>query len=422
MATTNTTVEMGGIFKQVYGDAVQRAYPNGVRLIKDIKFDKANQIGAAYNIPVVLTHENGFTLKASGSTDAFDILDPAVGVSKNATVDAAQIVLSSELNYEAAAKAASAGKRAFVKATSHVVRNMTDSHKKMLEVQALYGQQDIGVVGTDSGSGVYKISAATWAPGIWAGLENGRLDALKSDLTTPEATNGPFPNAAVTSVDMTARTVTFASDSTDVVAGYRFFFENACAPSATPTFNENLGIHKALTTSGSVFGISNSTYNLWKPASTNAGGQLQFDHIQETAARIAEKGGINGKLKCYVSNLTWIDLLGDQAALRRYDGGEGKSGAYVSGAEEIVFHTATGPVSIVPSIYVKRGFAYMLDTGCWSRIGSWDFGFGDPISGEIFHRLESKAGVDLRSYSAVSVFCRSLGRNGIITGIVNSAS
>lgn len=418
MATTNTLAEMAGIFKEVYGDAVQYAYPNGVRLIKDIKFDKANQIGAGYNIPVVLTHENGFTLRKASTNSAFTIADPAVGVSQNATVDAAQVVLSSELNYEAAAKAASAGKRAFVKATSHVVRNMTDSHKKMLEVQALYGQQDIGVVATDSGA-TQVISAATWAPGIWAGLENARLDIFDTTLATERTGNG-FPGEAVASVDMSARSVTFDTDPVST-AGDRIFFEDAYAVSGT-VFNENLGIHKALTTSGAVFGINNSTYNLWKPASTAAGGQLLFDHIQETAARIAEKGGINGKLKCYVSNLTWIDLLGDQAALRRYDGAEGKSGAYVSGAEEIVFHTATGPVSIVPSIYVKRGFAYMLDTGCWSRIGSWDFGFGDPVSGEIFHRLESKAGVDLRSYSACSVFCRQMGRNGIITGIVNSSS
>lgn len=415
MATVNTVLTMEGIFKRRYADKVKYAYPNGIRFTKDIPFDNSKSLGDTFRQPVVLQHENGFTL-AAPEAGAFSILDPVVGVSKDANIRGYQIVLSSELDYEAASAAAQAGDRAFVKATKHVVKNMTDSHRKMLEVQALYGQQDIGVIATDNGSGSFTISAATWSPGIYSGLEGARLDVLTSTLATED-----FGSGVVSTVDLTARKVVFTADDADVGAGDRIFFEDAVAAAATPTFRENLGIHKALTTSGSVFGISNSTYNLWKPASVAAGGQLLFDHVQELAARVAEKGGMDGRLKMYVSNLTWIDLLGDQAALRRYDG-DGSTSAYHTGAQAIVFHTATGPIEIVPSIYVKRGFAYLLELGSWSRIGTQDFKFGDPIDGNVFHRLESKAGADMRSYSNVSVFCDSLGRNGIITGIVNSAS
>lgn len=416
MANVVTTME--GIFKKRYADKVQYAYPNGIRLTKDIPFDSSKSIGADYNQPVVLRHENGFTLAAPGD-GTFDIKDPVEAVSKNATIDGYQIVLSSELDYEAAAKASEKGEKAFVRATRHVVKNMTDSHRKMLEVQALYGRADIGVVATDSGA-TQIISAATWSPGIYAGIEGARLDILDSALAT-ERTGNDFPGDDVTSVNLTNRSVTFGSDPVSTV-GDRVFFEDAVVAGATPDYKENLGIHVALTTSGSVYGINNSTYNLWKPSTISAGsGQLLFDHVQEASARVAEKGGVDGRLRLYVANLTWNDLLGDQAALRRYDG-DGSTGRYRTGSEAIVFHTATGPIEIVPSIYVKRGFGYLLELGCWSRVGAQDFAFGDPIDGQVFHRLESKAGADMRSYSNVSMFCNSLGRNAIINNIVNSAS
>jgi hypothetical protein len=413
MAATNTILTMEGIFKKRYASRVERAYPNGIRICKDIPYDSSKSPGDSFNQPVVLQHENGFTL-AAPQAGSFTILDPVVSQSKNANIDGYQIVLSSEIDYESAAKASKKGERAFVNATQHVVKNMTDSHRKMLEIQALYGRADLGVVATDS-TATQVISAATWSPGIFAGLEAARLDIYNSTLATE--TTGSL---AVSSIDLTARTVTFASDPGTTV-GDRVFFENAVTVAATPTYKEAMGIHGALTTSGSVFGISNSTYNLWKPSSVSAGGQLLFDHVQEIAARVAEKGGIDGKLRLYVSNLTWVDLLGDQAALRRYDG-EGSTSKYQTGAQAICFHTATGLVEIVPSIYVKRGFAYLLELGSWSRIGAQDFAFGDPIDGKVFHRLETKAGADMRSYSNLAVFCNQLGRNGIITGIVNSAS
>lgn len=414
MATVNVVTTMEGIFKKRYASRVKYAYPNGIQITKDIPFDSSKMPGADFNQPVVLQHENGFTL-AAPDAGSFTLKAAVVGVSKNALIEGYQIVLNSEIDYEATAKASTAGERAFVRATKHVVKNMTDSHRKMLEIQALYGRADIGVLATDSGT-TQVISAATWAPGIWAGAEAQRIDFLTSNLATERTTANPY---TIASIDLTNRKVVTTADPV-TTAGDRFFFEDAVT--AGTTFHENMGVHTALTTSGAVFGVNNTNYNLWKPASVGAGsGQLLFDHVQEIAARVAEKGGIDGRLKLYVSNLTWIDLLGDQAALRRYDG-DGSTNKYQTGAEAICFWTATGKVEIVPSIYVKRGFAYLLDLNAWTRTGAQDFAFGDPSDGKVFHRLETKAGTNMRSYSNVAVFCESLGRNGIITGIVNSAS
>ena len=404
------------MFKNVYGDKVEYAYPAGTRLIKELPFDQRKSIGSSFNFPVVLAHENGFTLGAPSQSTSYSLLNPVAAQSKNATVDGYEVILNSEVTYEATAKAAAAGAKAFVKATKHVVRNMTDSHKKMLEIQALYGRADLGVIASVS-SDTATITAASWSPGIWAGLEGARLDVLTSDLATERS--GP---GVVSSIDLSARTVTFATIPTSSQTGDRVFFENAVTAGATPTYAENIGIHNALATSGSVWGVNNSTYNLWKASTVSAGSaQLQFDHVQEASARVAEKGGIDGRNMLFVSNLTWVDLLGDQAALRRYDE-EGSTSKYNTGAEAICFYTATGKVDIVPSIYVKRGFAYLLNLDMWSRTGAMDFRFGDPTSSDAFHRLEAKAGVNVRTYSNVSVISEALGRNCLINNIVNSAS
>ena len=65
MAETNTILEMEGIFKKRYASKVKYAYPNGIRVTKDIPFDSSKAPGADFNQPVVLQHENGFTLAAT---------------------------------------------------------------------------------------------------------------------------------------------------------------------------------------------------------------------------------------------------------------------------------------------------------------------------------------------------------------------
>ena len=85
------------------------------------------------------------------------------------------------------------------------------------------------------------------------------------------------------------------------------------------------------------------------------------------------------------------------------------------------FFTVNGEVMVEPSIYVKRGFSYLLNMRCWSRTGAQDMSFSSPFSTEAFHVFEGKIGAFIRSYSNVSVFCDALAQNATITGIVNSS-
>lgn len=417
MATEHSTITLDGIFKRVYDNKVRFIYPNGVRLLKDIPFRGGDKRpGESFNAAVTLVFENGFTYLAPGAPIQ-QLKAAAVGETKRASVQGFQMILRSAVNYEVIATASSAGARAFVQSTKHIVTNMANSFRKRQEIETLYGQRGLGIVQSVAGA-VVTITAASWAPGIWAGAEGAVCDFLDPTLATKRASGD---SVVIQSVDFVARTITFtASVAANVVAGDYIFWEDAVTTGPT-THNSAIGIDPILRqTTGTLFNIDVTAYSLWQGTEIPAGGTaLTMDIIQEAVARIVEKGGGEGRLCLFVSTATWVDLIGDLAALRRFQRGDGNA-RYEAGAEAITFWTQSGPVEIKPSIFVKGGSAYLLDLGSWSRIGAQDFAFGDPAERQVFHRLEEKNGYDARAYANASVFCDAVGHNAIITGIVNS--
>jgi hypothetical protein len=221
-------------------------------------------------------------------------------------------------------------------------------------------------------------------------------------------------------VDFDTRTITFTTDvSANVVATDVVFWDSALV--AGPTHRSAIGIHAILTqSSGALFGIDPSAFTLWRANTASAGSAaLVMDVVQEGVSRLVEKGGGEGRLCLYLSTKTWVDLIGDLAALRRFQKADGNA-RYEAGTEAITFWTQSGPVEIKPSIFVRGGFGYLLDLGGWSRIGAQDFAFGDPAERQVFHRLESKSGYDARAYANQAMFSDSVGHNTIIDNIVNS--
>ena len=416
MATAHSTSTLEGIFKRVYDNKVRFIYPNGVRVIKDIPFRGGDKRpGESFNAAITLVFENGFTYLAPAAP--IQTLQPAaVGETKRASVDGFQVILRSQVDYETIAKASTAGPRAFVQSTKHIVTNMANSFRKRQEIETLYGQADLGVVQSIPAADTIQITAESWAPGIWAGAEQAVVDILNAGLTA-------IDDATITvlTVDFTLRRIQFTAALAGAVgAGDRVFWVGAViAP--LPTHQSAIGIHQILSlTTGTLFNIDVAAFTLWRANSVDAGGSaLDMDHIQEAVARIVEKGGGEGRLCLYVSTATWVDLIGDLAALRRFQRADGNA-RYEAGAEAITFWTQSGPVEIKPSIFVKGGFAYLLDLGAWTRIGAQDFAFGDPAERQVFHRLEEKNGYDARAYANQSVFCDAVGHNTIITNIVNS--
>lgn len=405
----NTLTTLNGLFKETYASKLENLIPDGVILLNMIPFvKKESQPGNLYHQPVILGHEHGVTF-ASSSDDAFQLNDAVNGVTKDAQVRGSALVLRSVLGYKAASSATESGPRAFEAATKFLVGNMLRSVTKKLEIELLYGQVGYGIVASAtlvSGS-TYDVVIATaeWAPGIWAGAEQMPIEMTADNVTVSGA-------GVVVSVNFDTKTIRVTMSSGTPAALDTIYHKGALG-------NEFAGLHKIMTNTSTLFNISAASYSLWKSNEYSASSAaLSFQKLQDAIARAVEKG-LDSDVKVLVNPKTWADLLNDQAALRSYDQSY-RSEISENGARAIKFHGQNGLIEIVPSIYVKEGYAYVISPDEMMRVGSSDVTFKRPGRGdEFFRELENHAGYELRAYTDQALFCFAPGRNVLIKNIVN---
>jgi hypothetical protein len=398
---------LNGLFKQVYADKLKDLIPDGVKLLNMIKFSAKDKTGDKYNQPVILGMEHGVTFAAS-EEDAF-ALNPAVaGQIKNAEVRGNALVLRSVIGYKAIS-ASIGSEAAFQEATKYLVANMLRSVTKKLEIEMLYGTKGYGKISSTAGSTI-TIEDAEWAPGIWAGAEGMPIEIIDTDGVTVNQTA-----LSVVSVNFETKVVTLSAPVAGVVSlGDAVFHKGALG-------KEFKGIHAILEQQiGDLFNINQTTYNLFRGNVYDCqGDELSFDHLNNAIARAVEKG-LDSKVICMVNPRTWADLLTEQAALRKYDSSY-SSAKLEQGSKGLLFHSQNGEIEIVPSIYVKEGFAYMIEPSSFMRVGSQDVSFKRPGFGDDFFReLDSAAGFELRCYCDQALFTSQPSHNVLITGIVNN--
>lgn len=405
MSSSNKYQDMNALFKEVYADKVKELIPDGVKILNMIDFmSKDKQPGNSYHQPVVLGLEHGITF-ASSDEDAFNLRPAISGVIKDATIKGNSALLRGLIGINAVSRS-QGSKQAFMDATKYVVGNMLRSMTKKLEAEMLYGQMGYATVASVSSAEI-TITTAEWAPGLWAGAEKMPVEVRDSTGSTSRG------EAKVKSVDMDLRKVTLESIIPGITAGDVLWHGGAYG-------NEFPGIHKILTqSSGTLFGINVGDFNLFKGNSYAVGGALSFTKIVSAAARAVEKGQ-EGRLLCLVNPRGWANLNNDQAALRQYDSSYSSERAK-NGSRSLVFFSQNGEIEIQPSIYVKEGYAYLLDLSEWARVGSSDVTFNRPGQGEQFFKdSENAAAYELRLYTDQALFCAAPGKNVILTGIVNT--
>jgi hypothetical protein len=196
------------------------------------------------------------------------------------------------------------------------------------------------------------------------------------------------------------------------------------AQPASPLVARLVGIKNILTTSGSVFGISNSTYSIWK-GTTVAQGATKFTltALQNGVAAAVNRGALGGEgegsgdLEVYVNPRTWATLLTTEAGLRKYDSSYSPNQAE-NGMENIVFHHQAGKSVIKTHRMIKEGDVLALHKPDWSRSGSAEISFKVPgIEKEIIFPLENQAAMAFRSYADQYVFCSAPARSIFWTGV-----
>lgn len=411
MAVANTPETMVGDFKNLYKTSgLVNAIPSWMLVQDRFPFEDAEAgLGQYYVFGVTLEKEQGFTYApSSGSSSGVQTLNASVsGYIGQAQVEGFAIYLRSRLSYDAAAKASRAGKKAFAQAYGAVLKNMKESHQFRLELSLLYGRDGLGIVDGNT-SGTLAITAASWATGIWAsGMKGAILEAFTTVAASATQHNGDL---TVSSVSVSAKTVTVTGTNSAVVQGDILYFKSA---RTTTGYNECAGIYRILTNTGSLFNIDAASYSLWKAQSYAVNGNLSLTAIMN-AASLGMSFNLT-KALLLVAPEKFAQLASDEAALRRYvqDAPQAKRGV-----KGITFILGSVDVEILPHPYIKQGHAMMLAEETFHRVGATDVTFSMPGSDEPLqvHVTDSTA-LELRAMSDQAIYSEKPAPSVLLTDI-----
>lgn len=383
MASVNSTTTLAGLFKEVYGDSVLDLTKFTSKLARRISFDEAKQQGNKFHQPLNVKLEHAVNYGATNTTLS-SLLTINTGQTQDAQVDGSQMLGRSAVDYESIARSMGGGAKAFLQATKHVVRNLSNSMAKRLEIQLLHGRRGLGVISAiaaEGGAGPYTtvctISDAAWSAGLWAGMVGATLDIYDTTFATQRNINGgntvvctitkvDVANKQITISYATARaswTVAWNSSTTDV-----FFFQSA---SATTEF---VGLDSICRNTGTLYGIDSTVYELLggNIYSTSTG-VLSMAKLLE-AISITASFGLEQDVVAVVSPKAYEVLNSDLAALRMLDSSYG-SGKAETGTESIKYHGQTGSIEILAHPFQKDGLVHVFCPSEAKRIGATDLTF-----------------------------------------------
>lgn len=422
MASTNTKTSMDTMFKYKVAKKVNNLVPASAIVQKLIPaLSQSTKTGRKFLMPVALTLENGVTY---GDDTAFAYNDDVRAVYDEIELDSNPIVVKSRVSLSAANRMAN-DESSFISNMTLRSGNMKESIMKRYEIECLYGKTGLGTIsakgsidtGTDPDQVTITFTDATWAPGIWGGMEGSLLEArdpsgLLAGTATKQNSNADY---TLVTVSVENKQITISghnTDLTDLAADDIIFFKGAYA-------NSFYGIDAQLRNTGTLFGIPAATYNLFVANSSAVGGQLTMSKVLKGCAKAVGKGGLAEDAVLLVSCLTFEGLNSDLAALREYDSSY-KSSEGVVGVGGISYYGQAGRIRIVAHPFVKEGEAFLFPEKGIQRVGATEikFGFGD---GDYFEKLEGNAGYQLLVQGDWCLLIDKPARCVKYTGITNAA-
>lgn len=415
----NTLTTMAGYYKKVYGDKLDNVIPASSVLYDLIDFEDAQKIGDSYNFPVLLSLENGFTVNGSSGA-VVTLKDAAAATMKEATIQGVEMIGRAQIGYVTASRATAAGEKAFGKAWGQVLMNLRVSHMKRLELMLLYGQLGLGTVESRSSDSVV-ITEATWSPAIWIGLAdatNGAMFEFWTGVSASETEHGLTSGSQLTGVTNSTRTLTFAtggpSGGTAVAAADVIYFLGARTASA---FNECVGLIKIAQNSGTLFGISASTYDIWAGNNVTSFGALTMGKILDAVSQAVDRG-LDEEVILGVCPKAYEVLNADLSSNRHFDGSYSREKAE-NGSQQIVFNGQMGQIKLKVMPFLKRGDAVAFPVSQLKMVGSADVGMGVPgtDSRDVFFHLQTQNAVEARSFSDLALLCLAPARCVAISGI-----
>ncbi len=404
-----TVSSLNGSFKQRHLPKLENLVTEDKQLVRFIPFEEGIKEGALFRQPVYLTQPHGITFAASDSAPT--LVAPIAAQTKELSFDAYQMIMRERISYDAADRMASSD-AAYITSTGDLPTWLRLAHLHYVELMLWYGQSSdgIGTIATSGISGnVVTITVAQWAPQIWVGSENMRLDVYNS--TTFVRT------VQVSSYDLDSGTITLDSTAS-LAAGYAFHPAGSYG-------NSFRGIDDIVTETTSQFGQNPTTYNLLKGISqTCSSGTLKFKTAMYGLAKARAKG-LSKTAWLFLSEFSFPDLVDEVEAARtdpQRAGKEMRGTTIERGADAMTINSPNGKLVIQVSSYCKKGAAFgLVKDGSWSRYGTSDVTFRVPGSkdAEFYMHLQEVAGYELRSWSNFANYTPRAGSNVKFTNIVN---
>lgn len=413
IAGENQFSSLNGWFKELYASDAEYPVPKASWMLKNVPFNKAETgVGNNYHQPVYLSMEHGITT-AGADAGAFSLNQAVAGVMKDATIAGMQMVLRSRMDYETAARAANS-KASFGSATELLVRNMTDSIGKRLEIMFLYGQRGIGTVNANTvASTDFVISTGTWAPAIWGGMEGAHLSIVNS-AKSAYSDGGAASDVVVSSVNLATRTITLTAART-LAQNDLVYFKGAITPGATPSYTEFMGLDAIIAEATTLFGISAATYSLFRANTATISASLTATNILNALLDAIGKG-LNEDVVLLVSHKAFMGLVNPLIDPKATTGSTNtqvgatklnrSGGAKVElGSDSVTLLGAQGRIEVIPHLYVKDGDGFAFPKSALKRVGATDVTFNLPGRGdEFFLHVPDAAGFELRCYSNQALF------------------
>ena len=435
MASVETVgTSLNGNFKNVYGEKIEDLIPETDILYRNdrIKFvSKKGREGLQFNQPVLVSLPSSATWGLNGPT----LNSPIAMQMANATVTGSAITMRDVLSYDAAARAASS-EAAFEGTVGLVLRTLFKAHAKFAEIDLLYGNGAItygnnvaifsstGIV-TSSANAAVTVTYGTWAPAMLSGFENANLDAYETGVGKIN-TNAALQIVSVNVVPVSSSVggvVTVSGNSTDITAlvacngtNVDFYWYGAYG-------NNMVGISGILQNTGTLFGISASSYSLWQSNSfTCSSTQLTFSKLQQAAA-LAVSRGLDEDLLALCSPVTFADLVNEQAGARRYDSSYSAK-KNENGSEALTYWGPSGKMEVVPHMFVHQGEAFLIPPKELIKVGPLDH--ISPtlpgIDGDIFFQSPTQASYEVRLFSDFGLLNMQPAKSVYIKSITNSQS
>lgn len=365
----NTKSSLDSALKYVQEKKINDLKPNSSIVYDMAPMRESDMVGRKYLCPVSLSFELGFTF---GDGTAFAYNDDVAGVYDEIEIDPNPVVLKSRLSIEAADRLAKSEK-AMIDAVALRAGQMKMSLLKMAEIEMIHGRTGVGTISGNPAvnttptpdQATIIFTDATWAPGIWSGMEGALLECRNG--STKVNANGDL---TLVSVDFDGKSIIVSGDNTDLTDladGYKIFFKGAYS-------NGQYGLKYQLDTSGSVFGIDSSAYALWKAQEHTVSGALTMEQVLKGRAKAVSRGGLDEDCVLLVASATFENLNSDLAALRSLDD-KYSPASNENGQQGIVFHGQGGKTRIVAHPMMMEGDAFLIPEKGIKRVGSTDVTF-----------------------------------------------